>query len=181
MNLINDVMDVVGGVSFEFDRKTLKVLYALSGSKIIAENVILEELFEIIKGVKKYEAFDFSLDDLKDKLSSYDLSFKCLDMGSSVDISSKYDVVITSNLSEYFVNDLEKISNYKNNLDNILDSNGYIISSHMLNSYIPYLENSVFNSSFNSKEFPFYYDKFFNNYFPLGYCYQKKKDGVNKK
>lgn len=96
-------------------------------------------------------------------------------MGSSVDISSKYDVVITSNLSEYFVNDLEKISNYKNNLDNILDSNGYIISSHMLNSYIPYLENSVFNSSFNSKEFPFYYDKFFNNYFPLGYCYQKKK------
>ncbi len=75
----------------------------------------------------------------------------------------------------------KNVLNYKNNLDNILDSNGYIISSHMLNSYIPYLENSVFNSSFNSKEFPFYYDKFFNNYFPLGYCYQKKKDGVNKK
>lgn len=132
-------------------------------------------------GVRDNYSFDFSLDDLKDKLSSYDLFFKCLDMGSSVDISSKYDVVITSNLSEYFVNDLEKISNYKNNLDNILDSNGYIISSHMLNSYIPYSEESLFNSLFNSKEFPFHYDKFFNNYLPLGYCYQKKKDGVNKK
>lgn len=68
MNLLNDVMDVVGGVSFEFDKNSLKVVYALSGSKIIAENVSFEELFEIIKGVKNYEAFDFSLDDFKNWL-----------------------------------------------------------------------------------------------------------------
>ncbi len=132
-------------------------------------------------GVRDNYSFDFSLDDLKDKLSSYDLSFKCLDMGSSVDISSKYDVVITSNISEYFVDDLEKISNYKNNLDKIIDSNGCVISSHMINSHIPYLESCLFNSSFNSSEFPYFYDKFFDSYFPLGYCYKKKRDGVNKK
>lgn len=68
MNLINDVMDVVGGVSFEFDKNSLRVVYALFGSKLIAENVCLEELFEITKGEKSYEAFDFSLDDFKNWL-----------------------------------------------------------------------------------------------------------------
>ena len=127
--------------------------------------------------------YDIDMDLLKEKLITNDLNFRCLDLSDKVS-NDDYDIIITSNISEYFYDNYELLSNYKSNLVKLLGDGGSIISSHMMFYTIPSREMNLFSDEFDFREFPFYYDEFYSDLassnFPLGYSYTKKRD-VNKK
>lgn len=112
--------------------------------------------------------------DLRDKLFNYDLDFKCLDLSDEVDIEKKYDFIITSNISEYFCDDEEQIIRYRDNLYKLLNKEGKVVCSHLMDRYTSVAERRIFKQFFSREEFPKYYDEKLGCYFPPGYSYTKK-------
>ncbi len=127
--------------------------------------------------------YDIDMDLLKDNIITKDLNFKCINLCDKV-FSDNYDVIITSNISEYFSDEYELLSNYKKNLSELIGDSGCIISSHIMYPTIPLTERTLFFEEFDISEFPSYYDDYYKDLssprFPLGYSYTKKLD-VNKK
>lgn len=131
----------------------------------------------------RWRQYDIDMDLLKDRITTNDLNFRCMDLCDRT-YNNNYDIIITSNISEYFSDDYELLSSYKSNLLNLIGDGGSIISSHMMFPTIPSCEANLFFDEFDVCEFPSYYDEFYRDIssikFPLGYSYTKKRD-VNKK
>ena len=110
---------------------------------------------------------------LKEIIKNRELSFKNIDISSDdLDIDKKYDVIITSNLSEYFYDNVLKINRYKNNLNNLLKDDGIIISSLIFTNYISSVEKKIFKDDYDIDIFPFYRDSW--GLCASGYSYTKK-------
>lgn len=105
------------------------------------------------------------------------LSFELEDISAKVNLKKKYDVIILSNILEYY-SDKDTLESCRNNLYSLLKDNGVVVCSRLLNSSC--LEPEVFSSCYDYTEFPSYEEKeLFNNDCAVGYSYVKK--GVNKK
>ena len=67
----------------------------------------------------------------------------------------------------------------RDNLYKLLKDDGKVISSHLINNFVPYSERKVFKDKFDLYDLPMYLDPYSHNYYTSGYCYTKKD--VNKK
>lgn len=113
------------------------------------------------------------LSKLKEILNNNELNFINIDISDdNLEINKKYDVIITSNLSEYFNCDNLKIKRYKRNLDNLLKDDGVIINSHIFSAHGCFAEKRIFGVDYNIVDFPFTKDKL--GEFAVGCSYKRK-------
>lgn len=119
------------------------------------------------------------VNDIYDKIINYNLDFKQMDISDEINASKKYDYIITSNISEYFPDNYDRLVRYRDNLYKLLKDDGKVISSHLINNFVPYSERKVFKDKFDLYDLPMYLDSYSHNYYTSGYCYTKKD--VNKK
>ena len=110
---------------------------------------------------------------IKDIVSDIDLSFRNIDISSDdLNINKKYDVIITSNISEYFFDNVVKINNYRINMNNLLKEDGVIVSSLIFSNYVNSVEKKMFSKEYDIRELPYYRDDW--GVCSSGYCYTKK-------
>ena len=81
--------------------------------------------------------------------------------------------MITSNLSEYFYDNILKINRYKNNMYDLLKPGGVVVSSHIFNLGTNSLEKRIFTPDFDICEYPHYRDEW--GECALGCSYVKKR------
>lgn len=93
-------------------------------------------------------------------------SFKVIDLFDKVNINSKYDVILLSNIIEWSRNDEYKMTMVSDNLDKILKKDGIILCSELLNrdDLTVQKERRIFDSNFD------YYDYGRG----VGYIYKKR-------
>ena len=106
----------------------------------------------------------------KDVLNGIDRKFKFynLNISSNINIDSKYDIIYTSNLSEYLYKKNVALERYKDNLIHLLSPGGLIVSTNMIDDDISLLEEEIFKSDFQI-------DRIFNdNEEQIAYTYKLK-------
>ena len=120
---------------------------------LIFWNYLLESSYDISN------LFVFDRDLKKNRLSKLkhlrkivgekNIVFHNIDLSSQIDIDKKYDIIYKSNISDY-VNGSEKVlSVFRDNLYNLLNDDGIIISSNLCYDYCYANEFGVFGSLFN--------------------------------
>ena len=73
----------------------------------------------------------------------------CLDISKPIEgVSKRYDLIITSNLSEYFSYSKPKLQIYKDNLLRLLKDKGFVLSTSLMFQEVPSREREVFDSQF---------------------------------
>lgn len=82
-------------------------------------------------------------------------------------INSKYDIVYVSNISEWVLNNVRDFSVYENNLYNLLNDGGIVLSSHVTYSGVAEDELKAFQSRFQ-------YEELGEGRKSLGYIYRRK-------
>ena len=111
------------------------------------------------------------LKELKEFLIDYKLRFNRMDISKEI-VRKKYDTIIISNILEYYDEDIGRINDIRDNLCNMLNDNGQVVASHLMNRGLTYTIYSSFHKLFDVKEVCDKKDS-------LG-CVYTKKD-VNKK
>ena len=101
---------------------------------------------------------------------SDDYSFYNIDLTNKVNINKKYDVIITSNISEYV--HPSSLSIYKENLANLLSDNGRIVCSNLRRNGVDILEKTIFEDSFTFNSMN--KDVSWGKMMSLGYIYKRK-------
>lgn len=110
---------------------------------------------------------------LKRRLESLSFDYYDIDITKDIDIDKKYDIIYTSNISEWIYMNNGDYKKFINNLYKNLRDDGLIISSHLYNSQLTFKEEKIFSELFNLVEFPkFITDD--NNLKSLGYVMTKK-------
>jgi len=110
---------------------------------------------------------------LKKRLKSFSFDYYDIDITKDIDIDKKYDIIYTSNISEWIYMNNGDYEKYINNLYKTLKDDGLIISSHLYNSQLTSKEEEKFSELFKLVELP----KFItsdNNLKSLGYVMVKK-------
>ena len=111
---------------------------------------------------------------LKRLINEHEFNFINMDItDDNIVINKKYDVVITSNISEYFNDNILKINRYKRNISNLVKDDGVVVSSHIFRIYSGCLESKVFGKDYNIKEFPYCKDLLGD--YAVGCSYKKKR------
>ena len=125
-----------------------------------------------------------NVDGLKEIICSKNLNFRQEDLSGVVDKSKKYDIVIISNILEYYSEAPLKLAKCRDNLKDLVKDGGLVITSRLMeksNSSYRERERALFERYFDTFEFPSYVDNdMFSMEFSLGCAYQKRKV-VNKK
>lgn len=120
--------------------------------------------------------FQLSISDLsniKKRISSREFNTYNIDISSEIDIDKKYDVIITSNISDYIPKNDSNFNNYMNNLMSCLRDDGVIVCSKFSNHKISSCERNAFKESFKRKSFPKVW--IYGELESPGYSYQKRK------
>lgn len=110
---------------------------------------------------------------LDDVIEKIDIDFNYYNVDIFYDTSSinnKYDVIYKSNISEYAPKKKEDIIRYRNNIYNLLNKNGVVLSSCLINRTMSYNEYEIFSELFDIQEMD--YRKVDNS--PVGYAMIKK-------
>lgn len=110
---------------------------------------------------------------LKEIVESVNLNFRYQDISADIDKKRKYNIVILSNLLEYYSMDYEKLKRCRDNLYEILEDDGEVICTNMVKHYTSTFEKNIFKEKFGFNDFSFYRKDFSRNY-PVGYSYIKK-------
>lgn len=103
-------------------------------------------LFMCKNNLEDYAIRDVSK--IKKKID-YIPNFYNIDIASDIDISHTYDVIIKSNITDHLNADYNKFIKYRNNLNNLLNSGGIVVSSNVLTSRISPLEEKIFSECFD--------------------------------
>ena len=88
-------------------------------------------------------------------------------------VQDRYDIIYTSNISEYITPNIVSFNLYRDNLDMLLCDGGKIISTCLCRQKISDIEASVFSEKFYIEEIPS--DNDIRNMYPSGYIYTKKR------
>lgn len=88
-------------------------------------------------------------------------------------VQDRYDIIYTSNISEYITPNIVSFNLYRDNLDMLLCDGGKIISTCLCCQKISDIEASVFSEKFYIEEIPS--DNDIRNMYPSGYIYTKKR------
>ena len=114
---------------------------------------------------------DYDLGQLKLRFLDLDFNFYNADITLKNNIKNKYDYIYTSNISEYIqhVKDLEQ---YRDNLYDLLNDDGVVISSNVARVHPSILEKIVMR-----KKFKFHSLSFLDSFNPnsFGYYYMKRR------
>ncbi len=115
---------------------------------------------------------------LKSLINDRELSFVHMDLSCDVNIEDKYDVIITSNILEYFADNPIKLTRCRDNLRKLLKDDGIVVNSYVMDaddSDFKDMEKACFSRYFERVDFPKFKRKFYDCSFPLGCGYIKKK------
>ena len=120
--------------------------------------------------VKQKQGNEFNNLSVIKKRMSDDYSFYNIDLTNKVNINKKYDVIITSNISEYV--HPSSLSIYKENLANLMSDNGRIVCSNLRRNGVDILEKTIFEDSFTFNSMN--KDVSWGKMMSLGYIYKRK-------
>lgn len=113
-------------------------------------------------------------EELIEILKEKEHNFNCINIFEKTDLNKKYDIIILSNIIEYLLDledkELEKV--FTNNMLNLIEEDGIIISSKILN---PRYEECELDNYFDHKEGIEGRILYGGEYAPLSYQYTKKK------
>ena len=121
-----------------------------------------------------------NLSTIKNRINNK-LNFTNQDITSKIDKSHKYDVIILSNILEYYGESIMHMSNCRDNLYSILNDDGIVVCSHIMDQEGDNnLEKHIFSKKFDSFEFPKYSrDYILGGEVSSGYCYKKRMSTKN--
>ena len=111
---------------------------------------------------------------LKERLDGKKLTFYHQDLCDEVYSKKKYDIIITSNILEYYGNSPMKLMRCRDNLNSLLKEDGMVVCSYMMDHSKSY-ERDVFIPRFCCYEFLNDYEE--NDYsmnLACGYTYKKR-------
>ena len=107
---------------------------------------------------------------IKNRLSD-NFSFYNLDITKYLISNKKYDVIITSNISDYYGNAFT-LAGYEDNLKGMLKDDGIIVCSNLSQDRVGLIEELVFEDDFTITPMP--EDMSWGRKMSLGYVYKKK-------
>lgn len=108
---------------------------------------------------------------LREKLLDKDFDFYNIDISKKINIKKKYDVIYTSNISEYLSPSSLRV--YRNNLYKLLNREGLVLSSSLLYNNRS-LEQNIMNKCFDCTSLPMM-DLDYRGYASPGYCHVKRR------
>ena len=100
-------------------------------------------------------------------------NFYNVDISKKIDIDSQYDVIYTSNLSDY-IRDNNSFEIYRDNLYKLLKKDGVVLSSNVVRFGSDENQKRIFQSYFDYYDLPKIKTSYFSEGFSPGYCYIKK-------
>lgn len=109
------------------------------------------------------------------------LNFINQDITGDIDKSCKYDVIILSNILEYYGESMIHLANCRDNLYSILNDDGIVVCSHIMDQEGDNdKEKNIFSKKFDSYEFPKYSKEYIlGGEVSSGYCYKKRMSTKN--
>ena len=102
--------------------------------------------------------------ELRNRIINEDIDFYNIDITKEFSIDRKYDYIYTSNIHDY-IGSFKELEIYRDNLYNLLNDNGVVISSNLSYNLCNSNELGIFSSKFD-------YEILDNN---VGYVYKKKE------
>ena len=137
--------------------------------KLKISNLFLNSVFDDGNAIK-------DIDRLRSLLRGRKFNFRCMDITSDeLDINGTYDVILTSNIPEYFCGNVLKINRYKSNLLRLLRPGGIVVSTHFIYSTVSDEEKELLEDDFERQEFPYYRISAISSPLALGYSSTKKR------
>lgn len=109
---------------------------------------------------------------LLDIIDDKELVFKHQNIGGKIDKSKKYDTIILSNILEYNNYYRELLMAYRDNLYDILEDDGEVVCSNLLDLKPSTFQQMVFLEKFDYEEFNG--GNLLRRDRAVGYCYRKK-------
>lgn len=96
---------------------------------------------------------DYDLEKIKSRLANRDFNYYNLDISSEWNHDKKYDVIVTSNISDYIPKKVDSFVCYRDNLDNLLRDDGIILCSK-IGQGTSSCERDTFKEKFIRRSFP---------------------------
>lgn len=109
---------------------------------------------------------------IKERINNDDINIYNIDISKRVKIGKRYDVIFTSNISDYIKHDYKSYRLYRDSLDSLLSKEGKIVCSNVLRGRASYHEKEVFEKRFNLEYLPYIKVKSFEG--SPGYVYTRK-------
>ena len=107
-----------------------------------------------------------------------DLTFYNVNMCGAVgSIRKKYDVIIMSNILEYYCIDDKSLERFRDNLYSLLKEDGRVICSNLIKYYDNLdkkMEREIFSELFECNDLNDSYSYYNDSYIPVGYQYIKR-------
>lgn len=128
-------------------------------------------LFRLVEGDSN---FDRAVDSLCEIIKDKPLNFSNSDICDGIETNKKYDVIILSNILEWYLFEPQKLKSCKSNLERLLKDDGKIVCSCVMDFDINSGEMEIFQDEFNYERIIDQNTSFSKN-LVLGYSYQKKK------
>lgn len=107
------------------------------------------------------------IDLIKKRISEREFDFYNFDIQKDIDLKKKYDLIIVSNIVDY----VAYIGNYRENLYNLLNDGGKILSTNVCTCNPTDYEKLFFSQKFDFRKLPKTYESVYD--YP-GYVYTKK-------
>ena len=115
--------------------------------------------------------FNQDVSDIREKIS-VDFNFYNIDISKKVAVDQKYDVIYTSNIAE-FIHGVNSFKVYRDNLDNLLNKDGVILSSRVMRVDASKDEKKVMSKTFKLDYLPDNMSMF--GFIAPGYYYTKRR------
>lgn len=108
---------------------------------------------------------------IKDKVASNNFNFYNCDVTKYLIDDKKYDVIITSNIFDYYSNAFTLVG-YEDNLKGMLKDDGIMVCSNLSQDRVGLVEELVFEDDFTITPMP--EDMSWGRKMSLGYVYKRK-------
>ena len=124
------------------------------------------------------KSFNYSSNEISDlsiikrKIEEDDFSFYDFDISGDISLDRKYDIIYKSNVSDHISKEKAIFEKYRDNLYDLLEDDGVIVSSNVVFKEPSNIERVVFSEKFDFQMFPGYIHSL--NDPPRGYVYKKK-------
>lgn len=168
----NGIRDLLINVKPESDEEIAAYEYWDKYSKIYDSrdtwNMILSGVFD----TKILDNED--IHKIKEGISLFNHNVFNIDISHDIGIQSKYDIIYTSNISD-FIDDINNMKIYRDNLYDLLKDDGFVICSNVTQFGESYMQQRVFDDKFSYHELPCEYVKLAGDTYSLGYYYTKRK------
>lgn len=116
-----------------------------------------ETLFSFSKNYEMNDLDDVSK--IRKRIENGNISFYNVDISKSIDINKKYDIIFTSNIADYLLQEENQLKLYRDNLNSLLKNDGCIVRCYVINGHNSKMEREIYLEKFDSQEIPSKSDK----------------------